>query len=114
MSQYIIVDRLPTTVIYEPLVFNSTPFLIGQQGWLYYARSALTSPRPVPRSARTPSTCTPCEAAMAAKKKPKGHDGPERSGPVGDDIAGTAASDDHKVSTSTPNRAQPHNFRRPM
>jgi HK97 family phage major capsid protein len=38
MSQYVIVDRLPTVVIFEPLVFNATPLPIGQKGWLYYAR----------------------------------------------------------------------------
>jgi HK97 family phage major capsid protein len=38
LSQYVIVDRLPTVMIFEPLVFNATPLPTGQQGWFYYAR----------------------------------------------------------------------------
>jgi hypothetical protein len=38
LSQYVIVDRLPTVMIFEPLVFNATPAPTGQQGWFYYAR----------------------------------------------------------------------------
>jgi HK97 family phage major capsid protein len=37
-SQYVIVDRLPTVMIFEPLIFNATPLPTGQQGWFYYAR----------------------------------------------------------------------------
>jgi HK97 family phage major capsid protein len=38
LSQYVVVDRLPTVVVYEPLVFNATPLPTGQRGWLFYAR----------------------------------------------------------------------------
>jgi HK97 family phage major capsid protein len=38
LSQYVIVDRLPTVMIFEPLIFNATPLPTGQQGWFYYAR----------------------------------------------------------------------------
>jgi len=38
MSQYVVVDRLPTVMIFEPLVFNATPLPTGQQGWFFYAR----------------------------------------------------------------------------
>lgn len=38
LSQYVVVDRLPTVMIFEPLVFNSTPLPTGQQGWFFYAR----------------------------------------------------------------------------
>jgi HK97 family phage major capsid protein len=38
LSQYVIVDRLPTVMIFEPIVFNATPVPTGQQGWFFYAR----------------------------------------------------------------------------
>jgi HK97 family phage major capsid protein len=38
LSQYVVVDRLPTVMIFEPLIFNATPLPTGQQGWFYYAR----------------------------------------------------------------------------
>jgi HK97 family phage major capsid protein len=38
LSQYVVVDRLPTVMIFEPLVFNATPLPTGQQGWFFYAR----------------------------------------------------------------------------
>jgi len=39
LSQYVVVDRLPTVMIFEPLVFNATPLPTGQQGWFFYART---------------------------------------------------------------------------
>jgi HK97 family phage major capsid protein len=38
LSQYVVVDRLPTVMIFEPLIFNATPLPTGQQGWFFYAR----------------------------------------------------------------------------
>lgn len=38
MSQYVVVDRLPTVLLFEPLVFNASAQPTGQQGWFYYAR----------------------------------------------------------------------------
>jgi HK97 family phage major capsid protein len=38
LSQYVVVDRLPTVMIFEPLVKNATPLPTGQQGWFFYAR----------------------------------------------------------------------------
>lgn len=38
LHSYVIVDRLPTVVVFEPLVFNATPLPTGQRSWFFYAR----------------------------------------------------------------------------
>jgi HK97 family phage major capsid protein len=38
LHSYVVVDRLPTTVVFEPLVTNTSILPTGQRGWFFYAR----------------------------------------------------------------------------